>query len=339
MNDIPIDTAPVLLKAFEAWCAHQRQAGRLRRVSSQTVYRAMWQALAAWFAVQSPPRRLVDIGPACLQAYVASRNGIAGPGQLLTPRYQWRLWRLVQRVQGHAEDQALARRRPALAITASPAAAQALTAGGLAVPATVRHADTAEADGLPLHLSTPKTTALRQHLAAEPTDLRWQSHRNRCAVALQLGAGLGPGDVRALRVADVLVTASHGQATHLRVPASGSAPAHLTPVADWAAELLTHWLQWRAQQQLAGDWLFPSTRSGKPWGKVAQYGAALQVMAAAGVAAGAGGSFRLRHTFALQQLLAGQPPELVAQWLGVADPAVMQRYQRVLGVPLANPAG
>ena len=323
---------PLLHGAFEAWCSHQRQSGRLRRATSEAVYRAMWQALAAWCLAQTPPRRLRDLGPAALQAYVAGRDGIAGPGQALTARYQWRLWRLVQRVQGHADDLALARRRPLLAITTAPAARQALSAGVPDAPPTLRHADATEADGLPLHLAAAELTALRQHLATEPAIPRWQAHRNRCAVALQLGAGLGPGDVRALRLGDVQMPGSATHTTQLRVPASGSAPAHQTPVDGWAAALLVHWLQLRADQHLAGDWLFPSTRSGKPWGKVAQYGAALQVLADAGVAAGAGGSFRLRHSFALQQLQAGQPPEWVAQWLGVVDPAVMQRYQRVLGV-------
>jgi len=354
---------PPLLGAFEAWCTHQRQSGRLRRASSEAVYRAMWQALAAWCVAQSPPRRLHDLGPANLQAYVAGRDGIAGPGQALTARYQWRLWRLVQRVQGHADDLALARRRPLLSITAAPAARQALTAGAPGAPPTLRHADAAEADGLPLHLAAAELAALRQHLDTAPGDPRWQAHRNRCAVALQLGAGLGPGDVRALRLGDVLTPGAPmmnlpmsdlppsdglaakapmavppAQPTQLRVPASGSAPAHPTPVDGWAAVLLAHWLQLRAQQRLAGDWLFPSTRGGKPWGKVAQYGAALQVLADAGVAAGAGGSFRLRHTFALQQLQAGQAPELVAQWLGVVDPAVMQRYQRVMFAGVAEVA-
>ena len=53
--------------------------------------------------------------------------------------------------------------------------------------------------------------------------------------------------------------------------------------------------------------LFPSTRStGKPWGKVAQYNAAKEVLAATGLEDIEGGSFRLRHTFALRQLRKGK---------------------------------
>jgi integrase len=122
----------------------------------------------------------------------------------------------------------------------------------------------------------------------------------------------------------------------LRVPASGSAPAHVTAVAPWAATLLAGWLATRQAQGLGGDWLLPSTRSGKPWGKVAQYEAARRVLQAAGLDADGGGSFRLRHSFALRQLAAGHDPDQVARWLGVVDPAVLLRYQRVLGGVLGS---
>jgi site-specific recombinase XerD len=82
--------------------------------------------------------------------------------------------------------------------------------------------------------------------------------------------------------------------------------------------------------QLAGPVLFPATRSGRPWGKVAQYGAAKAVMAAAGLTDTEGGSFRLRHTFALRQLRKGSAPEDVARWMGLSDVAALARYRQVL---------
>ena len=102
------------------------------------------------------------------------------------------------------------------------------------------------------------------------------------------------------------------------------------PLADWAAAVLARWLALRQTQALGGTWLLPSTRSGKPWGKVAQYEAARRVLADAGLDPDGGGSFRLRHSFALRQLQQGHDPALVAGWLGVVDPQVMLRYQRVL---------
>ncbi len=327
-----------MLAAFDAWCVHQRLYGRLRRGSSEAVYRAMWHALAVWCVGQTPPLRLQTLDGVSLLQFLASRSGIAGPGQSLTPRYQWRLLSLVRWVQAHhATQQPAARRR-------SGSAAAEL----IATQPAVRHANAAHDDDVPACLSAADVATLLAGLAVDghaddakntATDPpRWQTVRNRCAAGLQLGAGLGPGDVRALRLNDVLgvgglpdlPSTTARPPMHLRVAANGSAPLHVVPIAPWAARALAQWLQLRAQQKLGGDWLFPSTRSGKPWGKVAQYGSVRLVLADAGLDPGAGGSFRLRHSFALRQLQAGHPPETVARWLGVIDPAVMARYDRLI---------
>ena len=94
-------TETALPRAFEAWCSHQRLAGRLRRGSSEAVYRAMWQALAAWCTSRKPVPRLASLHPGLLAEYLAGRSGrLLADGQL-TPRYQARLLALVRRVQAH----------------------------------------------------------------------------------------------------------------------------------------------------------------------------------------------------------------------------------------------
>lgn len=64
------------------------------------------------------------------------------------------------------------------------------------------------------------------------------------------------------------------------------------------------------------------------------YGTAKAVLGAAGLPGSEGGSFRLRHTFALRQLRRAAPPEQVAQWLGLSDSTALARYQRVLTDPV-----
>ena len=66
---------------------------------------------------------------------------------------------------------------------------------------------------------------------------------------------------------------------------------------------------------------------------MAQYTAAKAVLAAAGVPEAEGGSFKLRHTFALRQLRRGTSADLVAQWMGLADANALARYRRVLLAP------
>jgi len=310
------------LQAFESWRLYQRQIGRLRREASEQVYAAMWQALAQWAIAQHPPVALRHLDAGTLLAYIASRSGSAAPHDVLTARYQARLLGLVDRVQAHH-------------------AAMQQRAHALRAPVRLRGATSPApdtADEVPAHLSADQAQALQDWLCRDPGPAaRWQVLRNRCGVALQLGAGLGPGDVRALTLADVVVRGipSAGQPQplprSLTIAANGSSPAHEAALAPWAAALLGHWLHIRSAQGLGGEWLFPSTRSGKPWGKVAQYNAARAVLTEAGLPADDGGSFKLRHSFALRQLLAGRPPELVSAWLGVVDPSVMGRYRLALG--------
>ena len=329
---------PQLQAAFDAWLAHQRNLRQLRHASSAAVYGAMWQALTDWCGRQRPRVALRHLNDATLAAYLASRQGMAGDHQPLTPRYQARLLRLVQRVQAHALQQQAAVRTAddTAALRQSPAPALSLAGSGALAPAS---------DEAPSHLAPAQAARLLRYLVARPPVKRrpdrWQDQRDRSAVALQLGAGLGPGELRALRLADVQGLASRQPMLpwRLSVAASGNAPAHGVPVDGWAARLLALWLQRRADEGLGGDWLYPSTRSGKPWGKVAQFESARRVLAAAGIAAAPGGSFQLRHSFALHQLKRGIAPDDLARRLGIQDPQVISRYQRLLAERLAQRAG
>jgi integrase len=340
-----------LEQAFDDWLAHQRVAGRLRRGSSEAVYRAMWQALVAWCGTQRPALRLADVHGTRLQHYLASRHGQQLADGVLTPRYQQRLASLVERVQAHhawRRQQASANAAQALALAAATPYRQRLA------PRLASHAGSPTEP--PRHLLPAQTQVLIDWLAGPLRDAaspgiaastgRWQIWRDRCAAALQLGAGLGPGDVRALRLADLQPVTTPQAASgpprparwQLQVAANGSAPAHTAPLADWAGVVLQGWLSRRHAESLGGPWLLPSTRSGKPWGKVAQYEAARRVLTEAGLDADGGGSFRLRHSFALRQLRHGLDGDRVATWLGIHDPQVMLRYQQVLASdPTADP--
>lgn len=70
-------------------------------------------------------------------------------------------------------------------------------------------------------------------------------------------------------------------------------------------------------------------RSGKPWSKQSHYAATRQLLEEAGLDSHEGGTFRLRHTFALRQLRRGTAPEQVARWMGV-EAVVMERYTRIV---------
>lgn len=310
-------------EALEAWRSDAQRSGCLQRDSSAEVYDHMWMALAAWAVGEGIT--LDALRAEDLDRYLASRGG----ADELSARYAWRLLRLVSRVMAHrARSEAVA---PNLA-------ADAL----LASRPDLRFANAATRDALPDYLPAAEAKRLVTHLSAiRPGRIAagqpWQEVRNRAAVGTMLGAGLAPGEVRALELGDVIVEAGRlrGVPWKLRVAGDGNRPARESPLAPWAGQVLRHWLEVRAQQGIPGEVLFPSTRSsGKPWGKVAQYNATREVLAAAGIDTAAGGSFRLRHTFALRQLRRGTSPDDVARWLGVTDPAVLARYRRVVHAPV-----
>lgn len=315
--------------AFERWLETVEQ--RLRQPSSVEVYRHMWDAFAHWCRSRRRPLALDAVRREDLDVFLASRSGMRGPASELTPRYAWRMLSLIDRVlEVHARERDAARNAAAReAIESRP---------------EVRYANAAE-EALPDYLLAAEAkrlvtflSQLRPRSYSAGSAHTWQELRDRTAVGLQLGGGLTPGDVRALTLASPVSAGGRvkGVPWKVVVPAYGASASRETPLAQWAGQLLRYWLQVREGIGLPPgcDWLFPSTRTGKPWGKVAQYEAVKRVLGDAGVEPVEGGSFRLRHTFALRQLRRGRAPDEVARWLGVVDPAVMARYQRVLTAPV-----
>jgi integrase len=313
------------IQVFESWIAAMRSEGRLRRTSSVAVYRAMWQALGAWCTAQDPAISPNALDKRTLLDYAAARESRLAGGAAWTPRYRWRLFNLVDRIERH--------RASSGAEPASGDARRLIVGDPL-----LRRANADAAQALPDHLAPDEArrlvvllAALRRADVASSAQADWQRWRNRAAVGLQLGGGLTPGEVRALRLTHVVRAGSPSLPRRLRVPALAGTPAHETPLAAWAAQLLQGWLDLRHALGIPGDWVFVATRGGRAWGKVAQYEAARSVLAESGIeTARAGGSFRLRHTFALRALKHGHPPHQVAQWLGVVDPTVIERYRRAL---------
>ena len=81
---------------------------------------------------------------------------------------------------------------------------------------------------------------------------------------------------------------------------------------------------------MPGEQWLPSTRStGKPWGKVSHHEGVKSVMLQAGLDAQRWSAYSLRHSFALHGLHRRIPPDQLGRWLGVTEPDVMERYQRI----------
>lgn len=309
-------------RAFEEWVLGERRAKRLTQDSSIAVYEAMWTALAMWSVGEG--LSLDTLSAPDLDRFLQSRGTVDD----ISNRYSWRLLRLVDRVMAHR-----ARRGD---VAHNQAAAQLLESR-----ADLKYANAADKAPPPSYLVASEAKRLVTYLSAvrpgrSTAPHTWNEVRNRASVALMLGSGLTPGEVRALALRDVITEGGRTKDLPWKLAVAGhtDTPARETPIAAWAGQLLQFWLRTRTEQRIEGPWLFPSTRTGKPWGKVAQYNATREVLQAAGIDDLEGGSFRLRHTFALRQLRRGKSPDDVALWLGVSDPSVMARYRRILMAPV-----
>ena len=321
---------------FHAWISHRAASPsrarheRALREESATVYQEMWHAFAAFCAAQN--LEIDSVRCAHIEAFFALRAGIHRREPLqgstathgLSLRYCWRMLTLIDRVaRFHAEREGVAPNTAAHELLQRPA---------------YRYANASNSDPLPEYYSEPEAKRLIAFLTevrlgdAGTIPFSWKETRDRTAVALMLGGGLAPGDIRAMLLNGVIAD-SDGPSDipwKLSLPGNGNSPARETPLAQWAGRQLASWLAVRQQQGIAGDLVFPSTLGGKPWSHTACYEACKAVLANAGMAKTSGGVFQLRHTFALRQLANGKTEQEVAQWLGFVDINGMTRYRRIV---------
>lgn len=196
---------------------------------------------------------------------------------------------------------------------------------------------------LPDPLSTTEAISLLRLIMLPPTSLHPDAPRtpvavrDYCAVALQLGAGLTPHEVRSLQLDSVLLDAEQtGRPIGLTVPRNGNTQARQTPLSRYARKALASWLDARRHHKAMADspFLLPSSRGGQ-WPKNGLYEACEAVCALAGVQLG--GGYRLRHTFIVRQIRESRRPgsklttATIARWVGFKDAGEsLAPYQKLL---------
>jgi integrase len=314
------DRRLLLAAVFDRWITGKTGYGALRDESVE-VYRDMWGVFVAWCVDRDALPSSVTQSE--LSAFLQSlgRNGPA------SKRYVLRMARLLERVE--LFDASQAARAP------NPAYTELRTSPG------IRLSDSEAEVPLPSFLTAREAKAVidfvtqRQVAPAAQEAWPWNEVRDRTSVAIQLGAGVTPGEARALTLEQVIIEGGRvkGEPWALSLPGNGKFAARQTPVSSWAGRQLGAWLLLRERIGIAGPYVFPSTRAGRAWSKPSATNACRSVLERAGIADPAGGSFKLRHTFALRQLTR-HPSADVAKWLGVQDAGVMERYQRVLLAPV-----
>jgi len=344
-SDTPSTTSShVLFKtAFAGWLERQDADRTVRRATSRGIYTNIWGAFSAWCVSQQ--LELQQLRPSDLQRYIEHRAGLLKPRRSsrtadasFSPRYAWRLLTLIDHVlQHHAGSHQL---------TPNTCAQQLLS-----TKEEWRFANTPPFDSLPVYLEFDQAEALicwlKTHMPACPNSANtpgtatettpapvrqtWVQARNRTSVALQLGSGLTPGEVRNLQLDDVLPCPTSGTPLKLHLCAQGSSPAHEVPLAPWTVPLLQNWLDLRQACRLTAAFLFPGARGTNAWSKVSQFESVQATLIEAGIPEHAlrGGSFMLRHTFALRQVQAGIDIQRLASWLGIVDLKRLRPYGQI----------
>jgi site-specific recombinase XerD len=338
--------------AFDAWMAQQDEQKAVRRATSRSVYRTIWSAFSAWCISQD--LGLPTLSANDLERYIAHRAGLLKASHhaptsepSFSPRYAWRLLTLVDHVLvHHASTHAAEPNRCAHQLLHTktewryantpdydrlPAYLEFDQAEDLIcwvqanMPAWPgNHSDHQaddQADGQTDHQTAhPPGAAAAPGASSTPRRQTWVQARNRTSVALQLGSGLTPGEVRDLELEDVRRCPTTGAPLKLHIRAQSTTPAHEVPLASWSVPLLQNWLDLRQACGVTATVLFPGTRGSNAWSKVSQFEAAQATLLEAGIPAHTlRGSFMLRHTFALRQLHAGIEPQRLASWLGIVD--------------------
>lgn len=325
----------MLNQSFEDWITHRQKnktaskKGPALLEESVYVYREMWQAFAAFCAERA--LTLPELSVSDLETFLVIRGtgtDKAAPRQTtkgmgLSARYANRYLVLIHRVtQFEADRNNEACNRAASTLRERP---------------EYQYAEAGDKDPPPEYLNEMQAKVLIAYLTQAPKPesnekMTWKTVRDRTAVALMLGAGLAPGDVRSLTLDGVVTVGGRraGVPWKLALPGNGNAPARETPMADWAGRQLAFWLRIRAQINLPGQYVFPSTMNGTQWSATRCFEACRDVLTEAKVANDAGGLFKLRHTFALRQLRKGKPEEDVAKWLGFLDANSIVRYRRIV---------
>lgn len=314
------DRRAALDATFDRWIVGKTGYQSMRDESVE-VYRDMWGVFAAWCVDRDALPSLLTERELSTFLQTLGRSGPA------SKRYVLRMARLLERIE--LFDAARSERQ------ANPAYTRVRTSP------RVRLSESEANVPLPSFLTAREAKALidfvtqRQVSPAAAESWSWKEVRDRTAVAVQLGAGVTPGEARELTLGQVVIEGGRvkGEPWALSLPGNGNFAARQTPLSGWAAHQLSTWLQLRGRMGIAGEYVFPSTGAGRAWSKASSTNACRSVLERAGIADPAGGSFKLRHTFALRQLTR-HPASDVARWLGVLDAGVMERYQRVLFSPV-----
>lgn len=169
-------------------------------------------------------------------------------------------------------------------------------------------------------------------LAALPRGGGWKARRNKALIATVLGSGVKVSEVIKLSVSAIGQRQEDGS-LYIEVWPAGAGRRHRTKVPPSAAGILLEWVADRNALGLSGASLFPAKLMGGYLHPATVYRKVAEVLATAGIDPAIikrRGARTLRNTFAIRELSAGQPLELVGEYLGHRADRSTRYYTQLL---------
>ena len=339
--------------AFEAWLASE--VDHIKRETSREVYRAIWSS----FARDLPPDvSVLEITSEMVAGYLVAGASKLAAGEneedagisnirteALSIRYQARVASLIEKIMDHHA-------KVTKTVIAGESAVRTLMRRTPALANALKR-ETREEPALDV-LSDEEHAALKIRLIedgkADMTGngvIKWSAARDRTSMALQLGAGLSPSDVRELTMSEHTSKGMDANwnsgSRFLFVPKNGKLFKRHILVDPWAGVLLDQWIRTLRDRESLNHvaFVFPgetvqkegSSKQPGQWSRPGQHKQITKFMTAMNIS---GSSFKLRHSWAMEKLRDGASEREVARWLGVQDEGeVMKRYREALASRIA----
>lgn len=315
---LPADEQQTIDNMFENWLLEQRPV--IRHDSGQA-YRSIWHSYAGFLLQFGYAPETIDASS--LTLFIDEIEPRAGAGETVSPRYAWRVIDLVDKVTRYAAKRAGTQPNQA--------------AAALLASERFRYVNARDNEPLPQTLDATGGARLVKQLTnnAELIGLRstWKLERDRTALALMLGSGITPLEVRSLTLSDIYFKTQRGKQSpwKIRVSATAKTVEHDAPIAHWARRCLLRWIEARNGLNLTHQDLFPATLNRPGWTDIScQISCTNTLTTLIGEEYRHGGLLRLRHTFIIRQLQRGIPLEKIALWLGLRTFERLERYKRIM---------
>jgi|GEM_PF-4766242 len=281
------------------------------RESTRDSYLYLFHQILTWLDIHPRGRSaLVSLTASDIESFLESRDGNRRIRNGATVRRQYLA--ILERIYLH------------LAIEPNPARELAIAIARNRADLAGRHAETASL--------APDSLVLLYDYLRRPSDTQgrksWTDCRDRALVAILAGGGLKVNETIGLYVDNVGKPDTAGLLT-VHVPsaaADGTSIDHDTQLQPPATDLVSTWIAHRAQLGIPGQFLFPSTATGKQMTRRTATRIVAAAIAGAGIDIHHKGARTLRNTYAVNALLAGDDVGTIKERLGLQEQSAMATY-------------